>query len=371
MVASDAFDDFVADVQPFLQHLPVVESEIGDTWIMGASSDPVKVARYRAASRARAACAAEGRCSSIDEPNIRAFDRLLLKISEHTWGWNGGDLRTPAQPGTAIPVMDGPAVGGTCKDNELPGTTCMHSAFRRTNESTADACCAQCATDKLCRVWEWQSTASGSPNKGNCHLKKAAGTIAKQTGTVCGSKGKFPPTPSPIFAGNYSNAYLQHMLHNDLEYQNGVRTWTEQRSFVSNAVAALSANGVESQLQAAIRDEFAKLQPTSFNTNGFQLATNVSEVFHCGDLKIGFGRDGSIATLVGPTGHAWANGGQSSIAKLWYEGVSHAEEVAYLSEYIRKPTYKCVVELPMHALLRSRSISLTLVADGKTLTSQG
>eukprot|EP01047_Picozoa_sp_COSAG01_P053957 COSAG01_NODE_5841_length_4002_cov_3.100179_2_plen_112_part_00 len=84
VVASDAFDDFVADVQPFLHHLPVLESEIGDTWIMGASSDPVKVAQYRAASRARAACAAQSRCSNLDEPNIRAFDRLLLKLSEHT-----------------------------------------------------------------------------------------------------------------------------------------------------------------------------------------------------------------------------------------------------------------------------------------------
>jgi hypothetical protein len=42
------------------------------------------VAQYRAASRARAACAAQSRCSNVDEPNIRAFDRLLLKLSEHT-----------------------------------------------------------------------------------------------------------------------------------------------------------------------------------------------------------------------------------------------------------------------------------------------
>ena len=46
MVASDAFDDFVAAVLPAKASLPVVTAEIGDTWIQGASSDPLKVAQY-------------------------------------------------------------------------------------------------------------------------------------------------------------------------------------------------------------------------------------------------------------------------------------------------------------------------------------
>jgi hypothetical protein len=265
---------------------------------------------------------------------------LLLLLS---WGWNGGHLRTPTQPGTTPAISDGSSVGGDkCRDHELADMTCMHTAFRRTNESTADACCAQCAVDKQCRVWEWASTTSGSthPGRGNCHLKTKAGTIAKQKGTTCGSKAKWSPPPSPFPSGNYSNAYLQYMIANDPEYLNGVRTWIEQRSFVSNAVNALSANGVHSQLQAAIRAEFAKLQPATFDTVGFELASNLSQVFSCGDLTIGFGLDGSITTLIGPTGRSWANGGRNFIGKLWYEGISHEEEVAYLSEYIRKPTYK-------------------------------
>ena len=95
--ASDAFDDFVTDVQPFLHYLPVVEKEIGDTWIYGASTDPLKVSKARACYRAREACAKAGKCSEADEPNIRAFDRLLIKVSEHTWGWNGGSIRTPVK----------------------------------------------------------------------------------------------------------------------------------------------------------------------------------------------------------------------------------------------------------------------------------
>lgn len=94
-VASDAFDDFVTDVQPFLHHLPVVEREIGDTWIYGASSDPLKVAKARAAYRAREACVNAGACDAKSEPHLRDFDRLLIKISEHTWGWKGGSMMKP------------------------------------------------------------------------------------------------------------------------------------------------------------------------------------------------------------------------------------------------------------------------------------
>jgi hypothetical protein len=36
VVASDAFDDFVADVLGMAHTLPVVTGEIGDTWIYGA-----------------------------------------------------------------------------------------------------------------------------------------------------------------------------------------------------------------------------------------------------------------------------------------------------------------------------------------------
>ena len=44
IVASDAFDDFVADVWDSRDTLPVLDNrEIGDSWIYGANSDPVKV----------------------------------------------------------------------------------------------------------------------------------------------------------------------------------------------------------------------------------------------------------------------------------------------------------------------------------------
>jgi hypothetical protein len=92
VVASDAFDDFISAVLPVRDALPVVSAEIGDTWIQGASSDPLKVAQYRAVLRLRASCIAAGECDPT-APTFRTFDRLLMKLGEHTWGWNGGIVR--------------------------------------------------------------------------------------------------------------------------------------------------------------------------------------------------------------------------------------------------------------------------------------
>lgn len=57
--------------------LPVVEAEMGDTWIHGAATDPQKVAQYRALLRY-----AKG--AQADE--ARAIYNALLLVPEHTWG---------------------------------------------------------------------------------------------------------------------------------------------------------------------------------------------------------------------------------------------------------------------------------------------
>ena len=92
VVASDAFDDFIRAVIPVKDLLPVVTAEIGDTWIYGADSDPLKVAQYRAVLRLRSECIARGECDPTD-PQFQTFERLLIKLGEHTWGWNGGQSR--------------------------------------------------------------------------------------------------------------------------------------------------------------------------------------------------------------------------------------------------------------------------------------
>ena len=43
--------DIANAVEPYRQRLPVVTQEIGDTWISGVPSDPLKVARYMEVAR--------------------------------------------------------------------------------------------------------------------------------------------------------------------------------------------------------------------------------------------------------------------------------------------------------------------------------
>lgn len=65
--------------------LPVVTSEIGDTWIHGVGTDPAKVAQFRALSRLRRRFIAEGQLIEGGEID-RHFAENLLLVAEHTWG---------------------------------------------------------------------------------------------------------------------------------------------------------------------------------------------------------------------------------------------------------------------------------------------
>ena len=65
--------------------MPTITQEIGDTWIYGVASDPVKVARYRELARLRRSWIASGKFKSGDATDIALLRRLLLE-AEHTWG---------------------------------------------------------------------------------------------------------------------------------------------------------------------------------------------------------------------------------------------------------------------------------------------
>ncbi len=62
------------------ERFPVVEVEIGDSWIHGVGSDPAKLARYRALARLYDGFAA------APTPERGAFGRGLTLVAEHTWG---------------------------------------------------------------------------------------------------------------------------------------------------------------------------------------------------------------------------------------------------------------------------------------------
>lgn len=72
-------------VQPLIATLPVVTQEIGDTWIYGVPSDPVKMARYREVARLRQEWIQGRRLATGDAVDLQMLRRLSL-AAEHTWG---------------------------------------------------------------------------------------------------------------------------------------------------------------------------------------------------------------------------------------------------------------------------------------------
>jgi hypothetical protein len=73
------------EVVPFASSLPVVTKEVGDTWIHGIASDPLKVSRYREVCRLREKWIQQGKFYVGDETDLQLLRHLLLEI-EHTWG---------------------------------------------------------------------------------------------------------------------------------------------------------------------------------------------------------------------------------------------------------------------------------------------
>ncbi|KQY72551.1 hypothetical protein ASD52_30050 [Ensifer sp. Root142] len=83
-VRASSLDDFALALRSVREDLPVVENEIGDSWIHGAGSDPLKMARYRSLLRLRRSWIDQD-ASLADDPAIVAFSDHLMMVPEHTW----------------------------------------------------------------------------------------------------------------------------------------------------------------------------------------------------------------------------------------------------------------------------------------------
>jgi hypothetical protein len=93
-------------VEPFRKNLPVITEEIGDSWIYGVASDPLKVARYREVIRLRRSWIAGGKFQSGDATDLALLRKVLLE-AEHTWGtdtktWLDFDHYTPGDLATML-----------------------------------------------------------------------------------------------------------------------------------------------------------------------------------------------------------------------------------------------------------------------------
>ncbi len=100
-ISAASLTDIAEAVHPFRDKFPLVTQEIGDTWISGVPSDPVKVARYLEISRLRKEWIAKGKIQVGDDTD-RVFLSSFLLEPEHTWGadiktWLDYDHYTPAE----------------------------------------------------------------------------------------------------------------------------------------------------------------------------------------------------------------------------------------------------------------------------------
>jgi hypothetical protein len=77
--------DMANAIAPYRDKLPVVTQEIGDTWIHGIASDPLKVARYREVARLRERWIDLGGLRVGSAADLQLLRHLLLE-PEHTWG---------------------------------------------------------------------------------------------------------------------------------------------------------------------------------------------------------------------------------------------------------------------------------------------
>lgn len=84
-ITACTLEEMAAALDAHRDQLPVVTSEIGDTWIHGYGSDPWKMAAYRQLARLRGEWIANHR---LDPASLqgRRFDEQLLLAMEHTWG---------------------------------------------------------------------------------------------------------------------------------------------------------------------------------------------------------------------------------------------------------------------------------------------
>ena len=91
-IIASSLNDIAKDIEKYsINYLPIVTSEIGDSWIWGIASDPKKIAEFNTLMRLRTKWVEDGRLIPGSDLDIN-FSLPLLLVSEHTWGldvkWN-------------------------------------------------------------------------------------------------------------------------------------------------------------------------------------------------------------------------------------------------------------------------------------------
>jgi hypothetical protein len=81
VIKASSLDEYAALLWPRREEFPVADVEIGDSWIHGAGSDPIKLQRFLALQRLY-----DGFAGETPTPERLAFGRGLTLVAEHTCG---------------------------------------------------------------------------------------------------------------------------------------------------------------------------------------------------------------------------------------------------------------------------------------------
>ena len=80
-IRASTLDAFAEAIWPLRERFPLIDQEIGDSWIHGVGTDPKKVSRFLELQRLYDRFEEEGL-----SPQRAAFGRRLCLVPEHTWG---------------------------------------------------------------------------------------------------------------------------------------------------------------------------------------------------------------------------------------------------------------------------------------------
>ena len=94
------------DIRLLKHQLPIISQEIGDTWIHGAGSDPLMIARFRELSRLRKEWISKGSLVENGTSDLE-FGKFLLCVPEHTADRSQPGLLQQPRGGSAAPAGQG------------------------------------------------------------------------------------------------------------------------------------------------------------------------------------------------------------------------------------------------------------------------
>lgn len=85
LVIGGRIDDFANSLIKIKDELPIIENELGDTWIYGTGSDPCKTSKFRVLSRLRQQWINDNKLNT-NSRSYYDFSSNLALVGEHTWG---------------------------------------------------------------------------------------------------------------------------------------------------------------------------------------------------------------------------------------------------------------------------------------------